>query len=179
MKTITAVFAAAMMLLAPPAFAACPDVSGPYCLSTCWFLFEQAPSCAGTTGNVSSTTSSCYNNTPVLQFGTGSSSATYSFVLDHDYVSGEGDIELRFVEWNDPNASIYNTLTATISVTHNGTTTSQQFYSINGTQTNNCQWAWGLFSAQNGDTITVTVNTTINNSNVTARVGPALFYAYM
>ena len=45
MKSITAVFAAVMMLFAPAAFAACPDITGPYCLfAGCWYQYEQAPS---------------------------------------------------------------------------------------------------------------------------------------
>ena len=118
MKSITAVFAAVMMLFAPAAFAACPDITGPYCLfAGCWYQYEQAPSCAGTSGNVSPTTLWCYN-TPALQFGTGSSSATYSFTLGpNDPINNNNwNVDLRYVELSDPNASIYNTLTATVSV---------------------------------------------------------------
>ena len=179
MKSITAVFVAAMMLFAPSAFAACPDITGPYCLfAGCWYQYEQAPSCAGTSGNVSPTTLWCFN-TPALSFGTGSSSATYSFVIGANDPAGNMDVDLRYVEWYDPNNSIYNTLTATVSVTHNGSTTSQQFYSINGTTSKSCQLSnYASFSAQAGDTVTVTINTTIFNSNVTAKIGAPLIFAY-
>lgn len=166
------------MLVGPAAFAACPDITGPYCLfAGCYYIYEQSPSCAGTTGNVSSTTLWCYS-TPALQFGTGSSSATYSFVVGpNDPVSNNMTVDLRYVEWSDPNASIYNTLTATVSVTHNGSTSSQTFYSINGQTTQSCALSsYATFSAAHGDTITVTINTTIYNSNVTAQVGsPKIF----
>lgn len=169
------------MLFSPAAFAACPDITGQYCMfAGCWYQYEQDPSCAGTTGNVSSTTLWCYN-TPALQFGTGSSSATYSFTLGpNDPVGNTFDVDLRYVEWYDPNSSIYNTLSATVSVTHNGSTSSQTFYSINGTVSKSCQLSnYGTFTATTGDTITVTINTNIFNSNVTAKIGAPLIFANM
>lgn len=179
MKSVTALFVVAVMLFAPAAFAACPNINGPYCMfAGCWYEYTQDTSCAGTTGNVSSTTLWCYN-TPALQFGTGSSSATYSFTLGpSDPVGTSWDVDLRYVEWSDPNASIYNTLTATVSVTHNGSTTSQTFYSINGTVSKSCALSnYATFNATTGDTITVTINTTIYNSNVTAKVGTPYIFA--
>jgi len=178
MKSVTAVFIAVVMLLAPAAFAGCPDIIGPvFCCGTSWYEYRQDTTCAGRTGNVSYTNLWCYN-TPALQFGTGSSSATYSFVIGpSDPVSSNMTVDLRYVEWSDPNASIYNTLSATVSVTHNGSTSSQTFYSINGTTSQSCSLSsYATFSATNGDTITVTINTNIFNSNVTAQVGaPHIF----
>jgi opacity protein-like surface antigen len=179
MKSIAAAFVVAVMLFAPAAFAACPDITGPYCMfAGCWYQYEQAPTCAGTTGNVSNTTLWCYN-TPAKSFGTGSSSATYTFTVGaNDPVSSSYDVDLRYVEWSDPNASIYNTLTATVSVTHNGSTSSQTFYSINGTVTKSCALSnYTTFYATAGDTVSVTINTTIYNSNVTAKVGAPLIFA--
>jgi hypothetical protein len=177
MKSVTALFVAALMLLAPAAFAGCPTITGPYCLfAGCWYQYEQDTTCAGTSGNVSNTTMWC-NNIPALQFGTGSSSATYSFTVGANDPIGNFEVDLRYVEWSDPNSSIYNTLTATVSVTHNGSTTSQTFYSLNGTDSKSCQLSdTGFFSATNGDTITVTINTTIYNSNVTAQIGAPLIF---
>jgi hypothetical protein len=177
MKSVTAFLMAAVLLFAPTAFAACPDITGPYCMfGGCWDQYEQDPSCAGTTGNVSSSTMWCYN-TPALTFGTGSSSATYSFIVGPSDPVGPADVDLRYVEWYDPNGSIYNTLTATVSVTRNGSTTSQTFYSINGTVAKSCALStYGSFSIQAGDTVTVTINTTIFNSNVTAQVGAPLIF---
>lgn len=81
MKAITAVIVAAVMLFAPSAFAGCPSINGPYCMfAGCWYEYSQDTTCAGRSGNVSYTTLWCYNR-PALQFGTGSSSANYSFTL--------------------------------------------------------------------------------------------------
>jgi hypothetical protein len=181
MKSVYAVLLAAVMLFAAPtAFAGCPSITGPYCLFLgCWYQYEQDTTCAGTTGNVSYTNLWCYN-TPALQFGTGSSSATYSFTIGpNDPINNNSwEVDLRYVEWSDPNQSIYNTLSATVSVTHNGSTTSHTFYSINGTDTQSCALSsYSPFNATNGDTITVTINTTIYNSNVTAQVGAPLIFA--
>lgn len=183
MKRKMAVIAIAVMAIFPlNAFAGCPTISGPYsCCTYVYYTYVFDTSCAGTTGNVSATTQYCdfYNPTPAKQFGTGSSSATYSYTVganDPIVDSNNWEVDLRYVEWSDPNASVYNTLSATLSVTHNGSTTSNTFSSINGTTSQNCTSPYATFSAVAGDTITVTVNTTIYNSNVTARVGaPMLF----
>jgi opacity protein-like surface antigen len=180
MKSITAFVVLASMLFTPAAFAACPNITGPYCLFLgCWYEYEQSPTCAGTTGNVSNSTMWCYN-TPAKSFGTGSSSATYTFTIGaSDPVASRYEVDLRYVEWSDPNASIYNTLSATVSVTHNGSTTSQTFYSINGTVTKSCALSnSATFYATAGDTVSVTINTTIYNSNVTAQVGAPLIFAH-
>jgi hypothetical protein len=184
MKYATAVIAIAVMAIFPlNAFAGCPTINGPYsCCGNFYYTYVFDTSCAGTSGNVSATTMYCdfYNSTPAKQFGTGSSSATYSFIVgasDPIVDSNNWEVDLRYVEWSDPNASMYNTLSATLSVTHNGSTTSNTFYSINGTTSQNCALSsYASFSAVAGDTITVTVNTTIYNSNVTAQVAaPILF----
>jgi hypothetical protein len=179
MRSITAVAVAIMLSFAPTAFATCPSINGPYCLfAGCWYEYSLETTCAGRAGNVSHTTSSC-DNRPALQFGTGSSSAIYSFTLGpNDPVGSSWDVQLRSVQWSDPNASIYNTFTATVSVTHNGSTTSQTFYSVNGKTAKNCgRSSAGRFYATYGDTITVTVHTTIHNNNVVAKVGAPIIFA--
>ena len=184
MKYITAVVAIAVMAIFPlNAFAGCPTINGPYsCCGTSWYDYTFDTTCAGTTGNVTSATLWCYS-TPAKQFGTGSSSATYSFTIganDPILNANNWQVDLRYVEWSDPNSSIYNTLSATVSVTHNGSTTSNTFFSINGTNTESCALSsYAVFSAVAGDSITVTINTTIYNSNVTAQVGaPHIFNQY-
>jgi hypothetical protein len=181
MRSITIILVATILLFAPSAFAACPDITGQYCMfAGCWYLYEMDPTCAGTTGNVTPTNMWCYND-PALQFGTGSSSATYSFVVGpNEPAYSRWSVDLRYVEWSDPNASIYNTLSATVSVTHNGSTTSQTFYNINGTVAKSCaRSSAATFYATNGDTVTVTINTTIYNSNVTAEVGTPTIFAHL
>ena len=56
-------------------------------------------------------------------------------------------------------------------------TESETFYSINGTNTQSCALSgYATFTAVAGDTITITINATIYNSNVTAQVGrPYIF----
>ena len=182
MKYVTAVIAIAAMAILPlNAFAGCPTINGPYsCCGVVWYEYTWDTSCAGTTGSVSPATLWCYS-TPAKQFGTGSSSVTYSHTLTStDPVQPSWSVDLRYVEWSDPNNSIYNTLSATVSITHNGSTTSQTFYSINGTTSQSCALSsYATFSATTGDTITVTINATIYNSNVTAQVGaPHVFTQY-
>lgn len=154
------------------AYAGCPTIVGPTaCCGRYWYYYNFDTSCAGTSGNVSTTNMWCYS-TPAHQFGTGTSTVTYSYTIgSSDPVLTTWAAELRYVEWSDPNNSIYNTLVATVSVTHNGSTTSNTFLSINGTTSRSCSLESGGFSATTGDTITVTITTTIYNSNVTAQVG--------
>jgi hypothetical protein len=174
MKYATAVIAIALMAVFPlNSYAACPNINGPYsCCGLTWYDYTPDTSCAGTSGNVSPATLWCYS-TPAKQFGSGSSSVTYSFTIgQNDPVLNSWSVDLRYVEWSDPNASIYNTLSATVSVTHNGSTSSQTFYSINGQTTQSCALSsYATFSATHGDTIAVTINATIYNSNVTAQGG--------
>ncbi len=172
-KAFSALLAIAVVLFPGSAFAGCPDITGPYaCCGISWFMYHWDTSCAGRTGNTSAATMWCYS-TPAWQFGTGTSSLTYSYTLGaNDPVSSNMTADLRYVEWSDPNASIYNTLTATLSVTHNGSTSSQTFYSVNGQNTQSCALSsYATFSAVAGDTITITITATIYNSNVTAQVG--------
>ncbi|HEX2062070.1 MAG TPA: hypothetical protein VHK90_15115 [Thermoanaerobaculia bacterium] len=174
MRYITAVIATFLMALFPVnAFAGCPTITGPtFCCGIYWYTYSFDTSCAGTSGSVSDTNMWCYN-TPAKAFGTGSSSVTYSYTIgasDPDLSGWSAD--LRYVEWYDPNGSIYNTLTATASITRNGSTTSNTFLSLNGTQSRSCSLEWvDLGNVQAGDTVTITINTSIFNSNVTAQVG--------
>jgi hypothetical protein len=183
MKHKMAVIAIAVIMAIFPlnAFAGCPTINGPYaCCGYLYYTYVFDASCASTSGNVSAATEYCdfYNPTAAKQFGTGSSSATYSYTLgtsDPIVDSNNWEVDLRYVEWSDPNASTSNTISATVSVTH-GSTTSNTFFSINGTTSQNCTTPYASFSAVAGDTITVTINTTIYNSNVTARVGPPMLF---
>ncbi|MDQ3282506.1 MAG: hypothetical protein M3Q69_13985 [Acidobacteriota bacterium] len=173
MKYVKVFLAIAVLTLSPlTAYAGCPSIIGPtLCCGRSWYQYQFDTSCAGTSGSVSNATLWCYS-TPAKQFGTGSSSVTYSYTIGaNDPILATWDADIRYVEWYDPNNSIYNTLTATVSVQHNGVTTSSTFLNINGTTSKSCSLEGGTFSAVAGDTVTVTINATIFNSNVTAQVG--------
>ncbi|HET7435865.1 MAG TPA: hypothetical protein VFN10_14250 [Thermoanaerobaculia bacterium] len=179
MKAIAAVLALVLVVV-PSAFAGCPTISGPYiCCGTAWYQYSWSTSCAGTTGNVSNATMWCYS-TPAKAFGTGSSSATYSYTIgSSDPIANHWSADLRYVEWSDPNGSASNTLSATLSVTHNGSTTSRTLFSVNGQSSKSCSLeGTGAtnFDAAVGDTVTITINASIVNSNVTAQVGAPTLY---
>jgi hypothetical protein len=180
MKPFTAVVAIVLMAVFPiNAFAGCPTIQGPYacCGGYQWYIYEFDNTCAGTSGNVTNSNLWCYN-TPAKTFGTGSSSATYSYTIgasDPDLNTWTADA--RYVEWYDPNGSIYNTMTITASVTRSGVTTNYQILSVNGTQSRSCTLEYAnIGNVSAGNTVTVTINTTIFNSNVTAQVGRPLLF---
>lgn len=114
---------------------------------------------------------------PGKSFGTGTSTATYSFVIggsDPVYNTWTAD---AYVEWNDPNGSSSNTITVTAAVTHSGSTTSATLLNINGTTSRSCTLeSANLISAVAGDTVTFTVTTSIVNNNVTAQVSRPTIY---
>lgn len=180
MRYVTAVIATVLMALFPiNAFAGCPTITGPHacCGGYQWYTYTFDTSCAGTSGNVSDTNMWCYS-TPAKAFGTGSSSATYSYTIgasDPDLNNWTADV--RYIEWYDPNGSIYNTMTVTASVTRGGTTTSYPILSVNGTQSRSCSLEYtNIGSVSAGNTVTVTISTTIFNSNVTAQAGRPLLF---
>ena len=179
MKTFIAVVAIAVTALFPVnAFAGCPTVTGPtFCCGFYWYTYTFDATCAGTSGNVSNTTMWC-SSAGAKAYGTGSSSSTYSYTIsssDPDLTTWSAD--MRYVEWYDPNNSIYNTMTITASVTRSGVTTSYNIVSLNGTQSRSCTLeSTNIGSVNAGDTITITVNTTIYNSNVTAQTGQPMVF---
>jgi hypothetical protein len=88
---------------------------------------------------VSTTTLSCsYPLTPppAYQFNGTSATVTYSHTLtaNHPILNSAHWEAGLIIDFDDPSSSQYNTLNATVSVTHNGSTTSNTIVSRNGTQ---------------------------------------------
>jgi|ERR1041385_917803 hypothetical protein len=184
MKSTLAVVAIALVIFPVNAFASCPDITYGACCGIAWYEYRFTTACAGTSGSVSTTTllSCSYPLTPPdgYQF-TGSGTVTYSYTLgasDPILNSAHWSAGL-IVEFSDPNNSPYNTLNATISVTHNGSTTTNTIVSHDGTQgTLSCsRYDYYYFSAVAGDTLTVTITgTNFNSGSTTIKAGePFLF----
>jgi hypothetical protein len=174
MKSILAAFVIALVLLPGSAYASCPNITYGACCGVAWYEYSFALTCAGTSGSIAPTTLSCsYPLTPppAYQFNGTSATVTYSYTI------GANDPMMNPAHWSagllidldDPSASQYNTLNATVSVTHNGSTTSNTIVSRNGTQgTVSCtRYDYYYFTAVAGDTITVTITGTNFNSGST------------
>jgi len=184
MKSINAVvfFVVALSFVAFPtaAQASCPNITGPYFLgSYYWYEYSFSTSCAGTSGSgVSTSALSCYSD-PAYQFTGSSGTVTYSYVVganDPIINSAHWEVSL-FVDFNDPSSSPYNTLNASVSVTHNGSTTSHTIVSQNGTQGSlSCaRYDYWFFSAVANDTITVTITgTNFNGGSTIIKAGTPL-----
>jgi hypothetical protein len=183
MKAITAVFAIALFSILPTvAYAACPNITGPYiCCGTSWYQYDWPNSCAGTGGSgVSTATLSCYS-LGGHQFTGSSGSVSYQHTVQStDPVTNYNNWQVSaYFDFDDPSNSQYNTLTATVSVTHNGSTTSYTFLNWSGASGDlSCgRYGYYYFTAVVGDTITVTYNATnFNNPNTVIKAStPTLF----
>lgn len=78
-----------------------------------------------------------------------------------------------YVDFNDPNASWWNALSATVDVNHGGSHTQYTIYNIlgNGGTTSDSGTKSVNFTAVNGDTVTITVSGRISFTDSHARFG--------
>jgi hypothetical protein len=180
MKHVTAISAIILAaVLSSNVYASCPNIQAGYCCGTYWYQYDFAAGCAGTSGSVAASTLSC-SSTPAYQF-TGSGTVSYSYTVganDPIINSARWSAGLLF-DFDDPNNSPYNTLNASVSVTHDGSTTSYTILAWNGlTGDTACDrddyWHFGAVA---GDTITVTITATnFNSGSTTIRAAaPFLF----
>jgi hypothetical protein len=180
MKPITAIFAIILTAaLSNNAYAICPSIQTGYCCGTYWYQYDFAAGCAGTSGSVSTSTLSC-GSTPAYQFtGSGTVSYAYTVGANDPIINSARWSAGLLVDFDDPNNSPYNTLNASVSVTHNGSTTSYAILAWDGlTGDTACDRDdYRYFSAVAGDTITVTITATnFNNGSTTIRAAaPFLF----
>jgi len=182
MRTIiTAVLALAVTFAVPNAFAGCPTITGPHAVGGAeWFQYDFDTNCASTSGNVSSTTLSCYS-TPAYSFnyqsgGPFGGTVSYSFTADVTSSVWEADI---FYDFDDPNVNWYNYLLATVTVTHNGS--SSQYYIVIHHGTNgsaSCDRPYVNFSAQSGDTITIDITGSNYYSNTSMKASAPTLFRY-
>lgn len=184
MKSFLAVFFVAFIAAFPaPLYAACPTFRSGACCGTVWEEYDWTLSCAGTAGSVSTSTLSCYS-APAYNFTGSSGSATYSYTVgasDPLYNTAKWSAGV-FVDFNDTTNSQYNTLNISVSVTHNGSTTSHTILNWSGaTGDISCnRYDYFYFTAVVGDTITVTITATnFSSGSTTIKVGePFLFNEY-
>ena len=180
MKSVIVAVVVALLFSPLNAYAACPNITGPFfcCGSGYWYEYKWDASCAGTSGSVGSGTLSCYNE-PSKAITGASGTVTYSYTVgasDPLLNSNKWSVSM-FVDFDDPNNSQYNTLTASVGVTHNGSTTSNTIFSHNGTQGDlSCsRKGYYYFTAVVGDTITVTITGTNFSANTIEAGVPFLF----
>lgn len=132
-----------------------------------WYNYTPDVSCWSSSGSVSSTTLSCYG-TSGFSYGMGwVNKITYTFTIGPNYPVLETWSADAFIEFNDPNDSIYNKIEIWAIVLHtNGTSTWYQLFSHSGPMGDiDCTRQGGNFSATQGDTVTIEITSTKWYSN--------------
>lgn len=158
----------------------CPDIYGPVQVgSFLWYQYAIDDSCYSSSGNVTGMAVSC-SGLDGWQFGTGWVNAVeFSFPVGSEVLNPDAWSAGSFIEFSDPNDSIYNDILFTVTVTHPNTT--QDVYTIldwNGTdgELSGCNDVTGEFSADTGDEVTVRIESTRWYSNAVIQASaPRIF----
>jgi hypothetical protein len=167
------------LLAALPVFATCPTAPYGVCMGGgfCWFDYSPDASCVSIYGNPTPTTDSmCYSRTSAIPASGGWADLSYTFTVDpvdsFPYWHAETSVDL-----NDPNNSSGNGAEVYAGVHVNGVPQWQYVGGLTGADGDfSCETAWGSFSADAGDTVTVVVYTFRANSNATVEASiPRIF----
>jgi hypothetical protein len=182
MKSLSLAFVV-VLFSAGAAFATCPTPpsgrqgSYPYYL----YNYTQGQTCYSTSGNVSSGASLCGTSDPGWQFGSGTSTASASYTLGQsDPILDPNDWEIdAWIDLTSPGGTSADRVEVDVDVTHpNNTVSYYTLYFWSGASGNlsSCNGGhYKIFSANTGDTITITVAAT-NSGNATIKVSvPELF----
>jgi hypothetical protein len=143
----------------------------------CWWDYSPDASCVSIYGSPTPTTDSmCYSRTSAIPASGGWADLSYTFTVDPNdsfpYWHAETSIDL-----NDPNNSSANGAEIYAGVHVNGTPQWQYVGGLTGADGDySCETAWGSFSADANDTVTVVVYTFRANSNATVEASiPRIF----
>jgi hypothetical protein len=164
-KACTAV--ALTVLFAAHASASCPSIShqssGPFD----WYVFDVDSSCATVNYATPATLWSC--GLSAYEFGTGYQDVTWSYTIPADGTTINNGTYNHYPNWSatvfidfySPQQTIYDSIYATLTVTHNGSDTTYSIASLQGNSASSqtCGRFDVGFSAVNGDTITLKYTT--------------------
>jgi hypothetical protein len=163
------------------ALASCPTpYSGPYTSGPfSWADYTQDQSCYSTSGNISTSSINCFTN-PSWSFGSGSSSVTTSFTV------GAGDWVGNTAHWtagarvdfSSTGGTSADRVEVDVDVTHPNYTVSHYtviFWGGPQGSHSSCSNDWNYFTADHGDTITITIAASNSGSaNIVVSV-PSIF----
>jgi hypothetical protein len=171
-----------LSLAAGNAFATCPTpYTGPtFAGPNTWATYSQDQACYSTSGNVSSSSISCFTE-PSWSFGSGTSSVSASFTVGaNDWVGNPAHWEAdSWIDFSSSGGTSADRIEFDVDVTHPNSTVSHYtviyWSGVNGSLSS-CNGAyWNYFTADVGDTITVTIAATNSGSaNIVATV-PRIF----
>jgi hypothetical protein len=180
-----AVLVVSLSLAAGNVFATCPTpytgptFSGPYS----WATYSQDQACYSTSGNVSSSSISCFTE-PSWSFGSGTSSVSASFTVGaNDWVGNPAHWEAdSWIDFSSSGGTSADRIEFDVDVTHPNSTISRYtviyWSGVNGSLSSCSGAYWNYFTADVGDTITITIAATNSGSaNIVASV-PRIFSTY-
>lgn len=179
-KAVLAVVFAALSILAGTAVqASCPTITPHSCCGLpAWYQFDVDSTCLSSSGVTATSVSWCY---PMYvsgySYGMGFDNYTsWSFTAPAD--SGSYTRQPNWsvsapVTFSSPTSSAYDNIGGWVQVTHNGyTTTYNWFYFYGaGSSTQYCSGQTASFSATAGDTITLLIENTRWDSNAVTEAG--------
>ena len=159
MKYVSVVLAFAVALFPAGAFAACPDENGPYQIGNItYYTFTFDTSCASTSGDVETSTLSCYN-WAAYEWDPNNGSVDYSMTVPTGRGGSHWSVSI-YVDFDDPHAYQQSGISATVYVWHNASLSSYEtFFTHNGNQGSlSCNlFGSSEFSVQDGDTVEVSM----------------------
>ena len=181
MKSLKTYTAACLIALftAANASAACPTIYFQNCCGTYWYKFDLDSSCLTVNNASSATLWSC--GVSGYDFGTGYGDATWTFTVpqnDANYTRlSNWDVAI-FVDFDSPQQTFYDSIQASVTVTHNGSPVTTTIVSLYGSSasTQACTRYDASFSATNGDTISIRYSTVKWGTGATVRASvPTVF----
>jgi hypothetical protein len=173
-----------LCLWAGSAFATCPTAPiGPTTIGpNTWTNYTQDQACYSTS-NASSSSISCFTE-PSWSFGTGTGSASVSFTIgQNDWVGNTSHWTAgSWVDFSSSGGTSSDRFEIDVDVTHPNTTVSHYtviFHSgLNGSISSCSGQLWNYFTANTGDTVTVTIATNkTSGGNIVVSV-PQIFSNY-
>jgi len=177
-KAVLAVsFAALFILAGTTAHATCPTVTHYVTFPSDYYSLDVDSSCLTTSGSVSPVSVSwCY---PMYVSGYSydmgwDNNTTWSFTVPANSYGWKANWSVSTqVSFSSPTSSPYDNIRGYVQVTHNGyTSTSNWFYIYGGgSSTQYCNSQSASFSATTGDTITLIIESTRLDSNAVTQAG--------
>lgn len=180
MKYVSLLLVVVLTVFPVNAYAGCPTQTGPYYSGFwVWFDFDFDTSCASTTGNVSTSTLSCYSF-PSYQWNYGSGSVDYQMTVPGG-VYPNFSVSV-FVDFSDPHSYSGDAIAATVIAMHGSTVThSETIFIHQGNQGSlSCaRFDSSSFTASNGDTIEVSLTGQSYYSDASMQIStPIVFSTY-
>jgi len=180
-KVVLAVsFAALFILAGTAAHATCPTITHYVTFPSDYFQFDVDSSCLNISGASAVSVSWCYPMyVPGYSYDTGwDNYTTWSFTVPADdppngYVRKSNWSARTQVTFSSPTSSPYDNIRGYVQVTHNGYTTTYNWFYIygGGSSSQYCDGQSVNFSATNGDTISLIIESTRLDSNAVTQAG--------